>query len=221
VAPIFLEHGVPTDGRPLIGVAPRRWFHLHSQLIPHKYAYRYGLRRIPGTEKCREFVGLVAAALDRVVAERGAHIVFLPTYNLEHEGDDAIAMQIGERMRERAASLLRIDDPRVYKRVTQHLGVMLAGRMHAGILAAGAGTPVLGLAYNQKFKGFLGLIDPQSMPIQIEEFVATKGVENLAARLQSLLGARDLYTERIAALRERTAAYMRELLAATGLGGTP
>jgi polysaccharide pyruvyl transferase WcaK-like protein len=98
---------------------------------------------------------------------------------------------------------------------------MLAGRMHAGILAAGAGTPVLGLAYNQKFKGFLGLIDPQSMPIQIEEFVATKGVENLAARLQSLLGARDLYTERIAALRQRTAAYMRELLAATGLGRTP
>jgi polysaccharide pyruvyl transferase WcaK-like protein len=215
--PLLVQHGVPVDGRPLIGVAPRRWFHLRSHFIPHKYAYRYRLRPIPGARELRELVTLLAAVLDRLVVEHGAHVVFLPTYNLVHEGDDAIATQIAERMRERAASLVRIQDPRVYKRVAQHLSVMLAGRMHAAILAAGSGTPVIGLAYNQKFQGFLRLIDPRAVTIGIEEFVANKAVADFAARLTASLGIRDPYTERIATLQQRVSAYTRELLAAAGL----
>jgi polysaccharide pyruvyl transferase WcaK-like protein len=214
---LLVQHGIPVDGRPLIGVAPRRWFHLRSHFIPHKYAYRYRLRPIPGADKVRELVELLAAVLDRMVAEHGAHIVFLPTYNLVHEGDDVIAAQIAERMRERAASLVRIDDPRVYKRVAQRLSVMLAGRMHAAILAAGSGTPVIGLAYNQKFHGFLRLIDSNAVAVDIEEFVARKSVADFTARLQALLGLRDPYSERIAGLRQQVSAYMRELLVASGL----
>jgi polysaccharide pyruvyl transferase WcaK-like protein len=215
--PLLVQHGIPVDGRPLIGVAPRRWFHLRSHFIPHKYAHRYRLRPIPGAAEVRELVALLAAVLDRLVAEHGAHIVFLPTYNLVHEGDDAISAQIAERMRERAASLVRIDDPRVYKRVTQRLSVMLAGRMHAAILAAAGGTPVIGLSYNQKFQGFLKLIDPQAVAVDIREFVANKAVADFATRLEALLGIRDPYAERIAALRQRVSAYTRELLVAAGL----
>jgi polysaccharide pyruvyl transferase WcaK-like protein len=215
--PLLVEHGVPVDGRPLIGVAPRRWFHLRSHFIPHKYAYRYRLRPIPGAAEVRELVGLLAAVLDRLVLEHGAHVVFLPTYNLVHEGDDVIAAQIAERMRERAASLVRIDDPRVYKRVTQRLSVMLAGRMHAAILAAGSGTPVIGLAYNQKFRGFLRLIDPDAVAVDIEEFVASKAAADFATRLKSLMSLRDPYAARIAGLQQRASAYLRELLVAAGL----
>jgi polysaccharide pyruvyl transferase WcaK-like protein len=201
----------------LIGVAPRRWFHLRAPFIPHKYAHLYRLRPIPGAAELRELVGLLAAVLDRLVEEQGAHIVFMPTYNLAHEGDDVIAAQIAERMRKPASSLLRIDDPRVYKSVTQHLSVMLAGRMHAAILAAGVGTPVVGLAYNQKFRGFLRLIDPASACMEIEDFVAQKRAANLGARLQGLLGLRNLYATSIAALRQQTIAYARDMLVANGL----
>jgi polysaccharide pyruvyl transferase WcaK-like protein len=214
---LLAQHGIPVDGRPLIGVAPRRWFHLRAHFIPHKYAHRYRLRPIPGAAELRELVALLAAVLDRLVAEEGAHIVFMPTYNLVHEGDDVVAAQIAERMRKPASSLMRIDDPRVYKSVTQRLSVMLAGRMHAAILAAGSGTPVIGLAYNQKFRGFLKLIDPASDSVEIEEFVAKKATANLATRLQALLGLRDLYATSIAALQQRTIAYARELLVANGL----
>jgi polysaccharide pyruvyl transferase WcaK-like protein len=94
---------------------------------------------------------------------------------------------------------------------------MLAGRMHAAILAAGVGTPVVGLAYNQKFRGFLRLIDPASACMEIEDFVAQKRAANLGARLQGLLGLRNLYATSIAALRQQTITYARDMLVANGL----
>ena len=48
---------------------------------------------------------------------------------------------------------------------------MLGGRMHPTILAASAGTNVVGLSYNQKFSGFFGLLGLPEKVIGLEDFV--------------------------------------------------
>jgi polysaccharide pyruvyl transferase WcaK-like protein len=220
-AAVLETHGVPRDGRPLIGVAPRRWFHLRSQLIPHKYAFRYGLRPIPGDAECAELVGLLARMLDSIVERHGAHVVFLPTYNLAHEGDDLIAAQIAERMRPDASSLIRIDDPRLYKAVTAELALLFTARMHPAIFAAAAGTPVVGLSYNQKFDGFLELVAPGTKPLAIAEFVARGAVPETLRQIEALLGKRNLYRDAIAALQAETLRGTAAILAASGLTDAP
>ena len=138
------DAGVPLDCTPLIGVAVRRWFHTRSNVIPHKYAVRLGLDRRRGRREMSAFINNVAASLDRVAEQTGAHIVFMPTYNVGHENDLGVCEAISIAMESRRHSILMLDDPTLYKTVTGLLSVMLCGRMHPAILAAGQGTPVVG-----------------------------------------------------------------------------
>ena len=130
---------------------------------------------------------LLAKSLDRMVSEYGAYIVFMPTYNVSHEADDRICKQIIDKMRSQRTCLLPIHDPSVYKAVTGYLSVMLGGRMHSTILAAGAGTPVVGLAYNQKFYGFFELLARQEDVISVEDFVSHELNDELVALLSKAI----------------------------------
>jgi len=215
---VLAKHGVPLDGRPLIGVAVRRWFHLRSQLIPHKYASRFRLRRIPGTAQHNELISLVAQALDRLVAEHAAHIVFLPTYNVAHEGDDFVSECIVERMHAAAAAcVIRIEDPHLYKRIAGRLSVMFAARMHAAILAASMGTPVVTLSYNPKFQGFLGHIDGHAGALTIEEFVTRRAIDELTEQLRTALAER-VSEHTIAALQSSVERHLASVLMQARLG---
>ena len=55
--------------------------------------------------------------------------------------------------------------------------------MHPTILSASAGTPIVGLSYNQKFSGFFKLLDLEDKLIHIEDFVSRKRTERLSALL--------------------------------------
>jgi polysaccharide pyruvyl transferase CsaB len=179
--------GVPRHAWPVIGVAVRRWFHHRPTLIPHKYAVKYRLRRVPGREACERMISLVARALDRVAGEHGAHILFLPTYTVAHEADDAICAAVMRRMSADRKSLLRIADPALYKAVAGRLTAMLAGRMHAAIFAASMGTPVVGLSYNQKFDGFFKLIGCEERVIDVEDFVEAEELGRLTTLLSKAI----------------------------------
>jgi len=168
---LLAEHGIPIGTAPLIGVAVRKWFHQSGSVIPHKYAFKYHLRRIPGNKKCEKMVSLLAGVLDRLVAEENAYIIFLPTYNVLHEADDVICCRIAARMKTQRKRIIRIEDPRLYKAVTGHLSVMLGGRMHPTIFSYGMDTNIVGLSYNQKFKGFFELIGSADNVLDINEFV--------------------------------------------------
>jgi len=182
-ARLLRSAGVPADGSPVVGVALRRWFHQRRTLIPHKYAVKYGLRRVGGAEPLTRMIALLAEALDRLVEEKEAHVLFMPTYNVAHEGDDRISDAVLDKMKTRRKSLIRISDPRIYKAVAGRLSVMLAGRMHAAIFAAAMGTPVVGLSYNQKFEGFFRLIESEDRLLEIEDFVRNERTGELTGLL--------------------------------------
>lgn len=178
------EAGVPLDRTPLVGVAARRWFHNSSNLLPYKYASRFGLRRTRGQQRMTTLVDRVAAALDQVGTRSGAHIVFLPTYVTTHENDAAVCRAIAARMQTASHSVLELDDPALYKSVCGLMSAMLCGRMHPAILAASVGTPVVSLAYNPKFAGMFALLERPELCIALSGFVADGA---MPSRLASLL----------------------------------
>jgi polysaccharide pyruvyl transferase WcaK-like protein len=157
----------------------RRWFHHRATLIPHEYAVKYSLRKVPGAEPCDGMVALLAKVLDRLAEEHRAYILFLPSYNVPHEADDRICDATMRAMRSDRKSLSRIFDPSLYKAVAGELSVMLGGRMHPAMFAAAMGTPVVGLSYNLKFKGFFKLIDHEDKLIPLEDFVRNEMVDEL------------------------------------------
>jgi polysaccharide pyruvyl transferase WcaK-like protein len=187
--------GVPLHGGPLIGVALRRWFHRRNQAwIPHKYAQKFRWRRSPDHPDYQRLIILLARVLDRLAESCGTHVVFMPTYNVAHEADDETCRRVLASMRTRRATILAITDPRLYKAVSGQLAVMLGGRMHPAILAAGAGTPVVGLSYNQKFKGFFNLLAMGDRVMDIESFVRKEKTATLAGMLAEAIKQPDRHT---------------------------
>ena len=200
-ASLLNMNGVPMDGRPLIGVALRQWFHKRRSWIPHKYAYKLGFNRTHGQEQCDRMIDLVAQALNTLAAQTGAYFVFLPTYNVAHENDADICQRTMQKMQTGNAALIRIEDPRLYQAVLGRMQLMLTARMHAAILAAGVGVPAIGLAYNQKFGGFFSLIGREDAVIPLDQLVASNDAESLVLRMSQMLQTRDNVTSAVDDLR--------------------
>lgn len=214
---LLRAHGVPLDGRPLVGVALRRWFPAKPRLIPNKIAAKFPWRRqAPPPPEAEALAAGVAAALDAAVRDHGAFVLFLPTYTYAHEGDDRVCAAVAARMTAPAGShaMLRLDDAALYKAVTGELAVLLGGRMHPTILASAMGTPVVGLAYNPKFFGFFELLGASAWVLDVTRFVREGGGPALARLLDRALRERPgTPGERIEALAGPIRALNRSLFA--------
>jgi polysaccharide pyruvyl transferase WcaK-like protein len=156
---------------------------------------------------------LLAKVLDKLVASHQAFVVCMPTYNVAHESDHQTCRRVLEKMHTDRATMLQIEDPRLYKAVASHLSVMLASRMHAAILAASAGTPVVGLSYNQKFGGFFDLLGIPDRVLKLEAFVSEDQSEALYSLLYNAITSRnDGSFLRLQALADILRAFNQSLL---------
>ena len=211
-ASLLQQAGVPLDGRPIVGVAIRKSFHQQATLIPHKYAVKYRLRKIPGARESARMITLLAKVLDKIIETQSAWVVFVPTYNVAHEGDNIISEEVINKMESDRASILKITDPGMYKAVAGHFSVMLGGRMHPTIFSADQGVPVVGLAYNQKFHGFFDLLGQKDMVIDIEDFVRDDRVDDLVALLTCSILEGSGSVARVAELKKQTQAFNERIL---------
>lgn len=173
--------------RPFLAVCPRPW------------------TRLEGT--AADLPSLLAAALDRVAAETGHAVLFLP---LHRRADATLSRAVSAAMRHPAPILDATLPPRLLMTLLGRARCALAMRLHAAILAAARGVPSLGLAYDPKVEGVLGdLALPALAPAELtEDTLATATLdllrhrEDLAARL----------TSAVAAYRRRAAAAASDLL---------
>lgn len=178
--------GLHDDGRPILGVAVRRWFPPEPRLIPRKFARRLGLADPQDSPQGQILVERLAGLLDRQVERHGVRVLFLPTYCAPSEADDRLAGRIAERMRHRAEALVvPIADAALLKACTGLCRAFLGGRMHPLILAAGMGVPLVGLGYNPKFDGFAALLGIAERVVNVRTLVEADGT----ARLDDLLDA--------------------------------
>lgn len=180
--------GVPLDGRPLVGVALRRWFPPRPRLVPHRLARRLGAPDPQAGPEGELLLDLLARTLDGLVAAHGAFIVFLPSYRVAHEADDTLCQGVLARMRRPQGAVLRLDEPALYQACCGELAVLMGGRMHPMILAAAMGTPVVGLAYNPKFHGLMALLDQPEACLDVAGLVQGADPGPLLQRLHVALG---------------------------------
>lgn len=209
---VLRNAGVPTD-KPLIGVALRRCFHTSSNVIPHRFAASLGLDRGRGETMMTRLIDSVASALNDVISQLDAHVVLMPTYNVQHEDDAAVCQRLADKLPRGRHSLLRIDAPQLYQAVTARVSLMLCGRMHAAILAASQGTPVVGLAYNQKFFGMLSMIGQGSRCFSVADFVQNGKSPPLTAMLLESIRDPLLFKPETEPLAQATAAFIENLVA--------
>jgi polysaccharide pyruvyl transferase WcaK-like protein len=209
---LFDEHNIPIRHTTVVGVALRRWFHQKGSIIPHRYAEKYHLRKIPGNRMCEKMTGLLATVLDHIAATYNAVIVFLPTYTVSHEADDEICRQTMAKMVSREKHLFKIRNPMLYKSIAGQLTALLGGRMHPTIFAASAGTNIVGLSYNQKFFGFFKLLGLEEKVISIEDFVSKKQSEILFKVIAQAIEKRSDIKHRASILAERTRTFNQMII---------
>lgn len=200
---LLREHDVPLDSeQPLIGVCLRQWYGEMNRWIPHKYAYRLGLQSSQaGMALNDRLMSFMATELDQVGEALGAFFVFLPSYNVPHENDAEICLEVMQRMRYSAKRLICLDDARLYKATTGCLRLLIAGRMHPAILAADMGVRSVGLAYNQKFGGFFEQIGQGHALVSLKALLQTGQTGEVLSRVRCQLDQADDWQNRVAGLK--------------------
>jgi polysaccharide pyruvyl transferase WcaK-like protein len=206
------ERGVPINERPLIGVSVRRWFPPKPRLVPSRIASRFERPGHTLVHRSAVLCDLLARVLDQLVRKNDACILFLPTYNVSHEGDDRLCREIQNKMTLDPGKILFIDDPHLYKGVCTQLDVLLGGRMHPMIFAATVGTPVVGLAYNPKFHGGFSMLGLDQYMMDIQEFVTQGLTDELVELVNSAQTHNVDTTAYIAGVSDRIRAFNQKIL---------
>jgi polysaccharide pyruvyl transferase WcaK-like protein len=147
--------GVPTD-RPLVVVAPRRWFHYTGSLLPTRPG-----RASPGA-RIEELTTSLVRCLDDLVAS-GHHLVFVAMRSggerpVAGQDDDLYAAELRSRMTRPEAATLLPCEPLSPEEISSVFGLArfaVCVRMHAMIFASTHRVPTLGVAYGRsKGEGF-------------------------------------------------------------------
>ena len=210
---LYMEkNGIPLDGRPLIGVAPRRWFPPRFRVIPHQIKSKIWPGPPQATTEESQMIKQIAKVLDSLVHQHNAYIVFLPTYNVRHEGDVEICENILSKMKSSSRKILQLDQPAMYKGVTGMLHVLIGGRMHPTIFAMAMGTPCVGLAYNMKFYGFFELLGLSSQVMDVEAFVLERRADDLIQLINYAMNNKLDLSDRVTSLTQKINSFNNNLL---------
>jgi len=208
----LVTHGIKDLQKPLIGVAVRRWFPAKPRLIPNRVSAKFRNRNRTAVKQSEHLCKLFAEVLDQLVIKHNAYIIFMPTYNVSHESDGELCLDIQQRMKKDAGKILHIDTPELYKAVSSQLSVFLCGRMHPSIFSAAAGTPVVGLAYNPKFHGFFSLLGLGDYVMDVSDFVNLGLVDELTELTTRALTKAPDTTKQIEKLKNDIHSFNRQVL---------
>lgn len=203
--------GVPA-GRPLIGVALRRWFHVRGGFLPHRVRAGLGWGADAGSAPMSRVLGSLARVLQDTARDMDAGVLMLPSYLAAHEGDIGACAALAARLHGVPCWTAQIADPRLYKAVTGRLGLLVSARMHPLILAAGMGTPIVGLAYNGKFGGCMQALGGASQLLRIEQLALEGGDHELAQCIGIALRNGERIRQRAESLAVQARGATRQLL---------
>lgn len=204
--------GTKDLNKTLIGVAVRRWFPAKPRLIPNRVSAKFRNKDKTAVKQSERLCRLYANVLDQLVLKHNAYIIFMPTYNVSHESDDKLCLDIQQRMKTDAGKILHIDTPELYKAVSSQLSVLLCGRMHPSIFAAASGTPVVGLAYNPKFHGFFSLLGLEDYVMDVGDFVNLDLIDELTELTSMALTKKTDTTKQIEKLKNDIHSFNRMIL---------
>ncbi len=154
--------GVP-NGRPLIGVNVRPW---DRKCDPARWQ-----------EAC-------ARALDAIVTESGAHVLFLPFQDRGAHADDVQAARaVVRRMRTQGQAWVSpvVRDPSLARGLLARCQKALVMRYHAALFGLQAGVPVVALAYDPKVEALMAQVGAAEASLSLSDWTAKAIVASLCA----------------------------------------
>jgi polysaccharide pyruvyl transferase CsaB len=124
------------------------------------------------------YKGVLAAAADRVVAELGARVVFIP---MQCPDDVTVACKIVNRMKQPAAILQEEYTTTELLSLVGNLDMLIGIRLHALIFSAVMRTSLVGISYDPKIDRFLKTLGDRHVGT-----LQTVTVDSLLAKVQTL-----------------------------------
>jgi polysaccharide pyruvyl transferase WcaK-like protein len=96
----------------------------------------------------------IAAAADWM-SEAGHDVVFIPMHQAPGDDDTAEIVEIWEMMKQPSTIATHPGSPEKAMGVLQRMELILGLRLHALILGAASGVPIVGIDYDPKIRGFM------------------------------------------------------------------
>jgi len=196
VAAILSQAGVSNDRRPFIGLALRSWY---------PYAM---INKGAAAERQARWERDMAEAADRLVQSLDTELVFVPMQDYAELLDDAACSDrvIAQmKHRERTRRLPRGLAPSVVMGALGAMDLVVAMRLHALILAAAMSTPVVGVIYAPKVRGFLESIGQPDAGLEMDKL----SPEALVKAVGSVWAQREVMGAQVAATVEHLRAQAR------------
>ena len=164
----ILQWNGVTEDKPLVGISVREW---------------------KGWQRYKE---IFAETADRIAAELGANIVFLP---MQYPEDVKTAEMVAALMKEEAVVLDGEFSTAELLSLVGNMDLLLAIRLHALIFAGVMGVPLVGVSYDPKIDRFLDSIG-EAPAAKLETVTA----DELMAQVRCKWQAREVFREKNAAL---------------------
>jgi len=167
--------------KPFVIIAPRKWFYYKSSLFPVSWQKKFFHK-----DKVKFLTVLTnfAKLADWIIETLHYNVFFIPMYPGIEQGDEEVSEKIISYMhhRESACIIYKEYEPSELIAFFQHTKFLIGMRMHATILAACSGTPIIGLYYQEKGKSFFSAMKLSDFALPIEEFTP----ENVIQLIQTL-----------------------------------
>lgn len=144
-----------------------------------------------GEEQTR-YEAAVAEALDAVVEQFDAHILFIPQVTASKGDDDREVSRRVHSLMAQPTAATTIDEKLDHfqiKSIYDGLDVLLGTRFHSVIFSLTSHVPVLAIEYEHKTSGIMQDLGLEEWVIKIEDVVAAK----LVALMQNLISQRKQY----------------------------
>jgi polysaccharide pyruvyl transferase CsaB len=151
----FRMEGTTERARPTVTVCPRVW--------------NQRGRWVEDPAMFDRLLASLAIVLDQLASEKQAHIRFVPLRTRKGDDDREIAGQIMAHMKTADASIALKADPtlRDVAEAIRQSDLVIAMRLHATIIGATLGIPVLALSYTPKVAGFMEMIDQPTLSLDV------------------------------------------------------
>jgi len=171
-------------------IAPRKWFHYKSKILPVKWQTKY---RKDLDDGFLVYLLIFAKLADYIIEKFSLDIYFLPMYPGSEQGDEEISKQIICLMKNKKSAKIfdsNIDSIHLIDFI-RNSSFLIGMRMHATILAICANTPAIAIYYQNKGKSFFESmeLDSYAFPIdKLEEKIILAKIDDLISHQIAVKG---------------------------------
>lgn len=176
---ILEREGVDLRETPVVGIAPRLWFHYGHHLVPVALRRRWGLLSRKQLARFEELEQFFADTADTLIERLGAQVVFVPMSLGPGQEDHQLAQRVRKRMRFPKSAVCLSGDypPAELKAVIGRLSLMIGVRLHSTIMSTSALVPSIHLAYGHKGHEYFRAIRMTNFALDLEDATVSSVVD--------------------------------------------